>query len=118
MVPIVQAPGCKDAMALHNSRQYRTAMRMSARRMRLGQETATSEHTDTKLPHRAVRAMPMPAERSSKGCRHWHEAGVGRANMIYDLILRGGRLIDPSQRLDMVTDIASPSARWRASDHG
>jgi hypothetical protein len=38
--------------------------------------------------------------------------------MIYDLILRGGRLIDPSQRLDMVTDIASPSARWRASDHG
>ena len=26
--------------------------------------------------------------------------------MTYDLILRGGRVIDPSQRLDAVTDVA------------
>jgi dihydroorotase len=26
--------------------------------------------------------------------------------MTYDLILRGGRVIDPSQKLDMITDVA------------
>src|ERR1700680_3303497 len=45
----------------------------------------------------------------------WHESHYGRfhrergqvgGQMTYDLILRGGRVVDPSQKLDAVADVA------------
>jgi dihydroorotase len=32
--------------------------------------------------------------------------------MPFDLILRGGRMIEPSQQLDAVMDVAFAGARW------
>ena len=36
--------------------------------------------------------------------------------MTYDLILRGGRVIDPSQKLDAVTDVAFAQGKVAPSD--